>query len=239
MKRLIFVLLCYTIFAAGAQNLTFLSDNEEVTDTIVFQLPTTDNLSDHCFQVRNITANALHLTLEKQILQMLPNSVNSFCLGICYDPRTTISTTTLDLDPQQISTCSDFHLQYNPKGSEGVTMIRYVFREQEEVMGSIIVKFVSAETGISTHNIALNAFFAYPNPAHSQVSIQYELSGLSSNNAQIVLTNLVGSKVCVFPLNSNTSGKVNVDISTLVSGIYFYSLEINGKMLSSKKLIIK
>jgi len=37
----------------------------------------------------------------------------------------------------------------------------------------------------------------------------------------------------------NRSGKITIDIDDLSSGFYFYSLEINGNILKTQKLIIE
>ena len=66
----------------------------------------------------------------------------------------------------------------------------------------------------------------------------YDLSGFRAGSARLVITNLVGSKVAVHSLNG-TSGKVRMDISNLDSGIYFYSIEADGKIVSTKKLIVR
>ena len=84
----------------------------------------------------------------------------------------------------------------------------------------------------------MNSLTAYPNPATSSVTIAYDLSNLSSADTRVVITNLVGSKVAVRPI-AGTSGKVSMDISNLDSGIYFYSIESAGKVVSTKKLIVR
>ena len=33
--------------------------------------------------------------------------------------------------------------------------------------------------------------------------------------------------------------ETNIDLSNLVAGIYFYSIEVNGQAVSTKKLIVK
>ena len=53
-----------------------------------------------------------------------------------------------------------------------------------------------------------------------------------------MITSLVGNRVYTQPIN-NASGKTNIDLSNLVAGIYFYSIEVNGQAISTKKLIVK
>ena len=79
-----------------------------------------------------------------------------------------------------------------------------------------------------------NTVSVYPNPAVNTVSIDYVAPG---NNTNLVIKNLAGREVYRAPVSQ--SGKKQVDVSKFYAGMYFYGLESDGKMLCTKKLLIK
>ena len=77
---------------------------------------------------------------------------------------------------------------------------------------------------------------AYPNPASTSFSLEY--SGNVTGSAKLVVQNLIGIKVREEVL-AGTNDKSSVDVSGLPDGIYLYSLEVEGKMISTKKLVVR
>ncbi|MBQ4433904.1 MAG: T9SS type A sorting domain-containing protein, partial [Bacteroidales bacterium] len=115
--------------------------------------------------------------------------------------------------------------------------VKYTFTARSEYV--IVVNYISGEVSVADAPATLGSFSAYPNPATSSVTFQYTLANRSASDAaNIVITNLVGNRVRVIPVSGN-SGKKTIDLSNMVAGIYFYSMEINGKPASTKKLIVK
>ena len=75
-----------------------------------------------------------------------------------------------------------------------------------------------------------------PNPVHGSTSIMYSLPE-GTGRAQLLLTDALGRTVKTVQLNS--SGVVNLDVSSLSSGVYNYSLVADGKTLQTKKMAVK
>ena len=76
----------------------------------------------------------------------------------------------------------------------------------------------------------------YPNPANSQVTIGYSVP--AGTDGTIVIRDVLGSAKKTVRLDA-ASGKVSINTSDLSSGIYFYSLEVNGKTAQTKKLVVR
>lgn len=77
-----------------------------------------------------------------------------------------------------------------------------------------------------------------PNPpADGQTIIQYELPE-GSKHGQIVVTNFVGEPVASFK-NLDTKGTLTLHTHTMKKGIYHYSLMVNDKIITTKKLLIE
>lgn len=242
MKKLVLFLLASVVtMTAFSQSIKLYFEGEQCGETLNF---TVDKMYDDntlVIGVMNNTNDSLFITVEKEVISELDGSYNTFCLGACYDPAITVSPRTLDLAAGQTSVNEDLHFVYNPMGAFGTTTVKYKFYDSRlnEVPTQIIVNYISEDVSIENHVVNVNKFNAYPNPATSQVTVQYELSNRTAgDDAHIIITSLVGNKVCSQRINSN-NGKATLDLSNLVAGIYFYSLEVNGQIISTKKLIVK
>jgi hypothetical protein len=77
----------------------------------------------------------------------------------------------------------------------------------------------------------------YPNPASSYASIDYNLMN-QNDQAKIILCNVLGNVVGEYPLVKDAK-RLYISTQELSSGVYFYTLSVQGKSLITKKLIIK
>jgi len=77
---------------------------------------------------------------------------------------------------------------------------------------------------------------ARPNPANAYTWIHYYLAN-TNQNAQLIIRNLVGTVVHSEILDS-TADRVKINTSNFANGIYIYSLIIDQRPVSSKRLII-
>lgn len=77
-----------------------------------------------------------------------------------------------------------------------------------------------------------------PNPVIGNTDIYYKLN--LNGSIQIVISDMLGRKIKEFELGSLTKGshKTNINLSDLKSGVYSYSLIIDGKRSDVKKLIV-
>lgn len=236
-KIAVFVLFLFCV-SAYSQGLKFFYQGQELGDTLNVSVPANDNDNEIAIQIQNNSLDTARIMLRKEVITDLGgDSYNTFCIGTCVDPSTMQSFVPLVLAPGETSTSDQFHILYNPAGLTGVCTVKYTFTCRSEYV--IVVNFISGEVSVADAPATFNSFSAYPNPATSSVTFQYALANRSTSDAaDIVITNLIGNRVRVIPVAGN-SGKKTIDISNMVAGIYFYSLEINGKPVSTKKLIIK
>lgn len=82
-------------------------------------------------------------------------------------------------------------------------------------------------------SILLNCF---PNPASSKITFAYKIKN-AAGSASIVLSDIFGRKVKEILIPSGLDS-VDEDLSSLNSGIYFYTLMVDGKNSGNKKLIL-
>jgi photosystem II stability/assembly factor-like uncharacterized protein len=78
----------------------------------------------------------------------------------------------------------------------------------------------------------------YPNPFNSVSSIKYQV--LRSSNIKLVVFNILGKEVATLVNEKQLSGiyEVSFDCGNLSTGVYFYSLLVDGKLIDTKKLTL-
>lgn len=74
-----------------------------------------------------------------------------------------------------------------------------------------------------------------PNPFYSATKIQYFLPE-DSRNSKINIYNISGQIVKVIKLEGSGKGEINVQIDEFSRGLYHYSLEVDGKIIDTKKM---
>ena len=81
-------------------------------------------------------------------------------------------------------------------------------------------------------------FQNYPNPFNPVTSIEFELQ--KTSNVQIIVRDVLGRLIFDQKLGNLGSGRHNYqfDASDLSSGLYFYSLSINGQLMDTKKMLL-
>jgi len=76
-----------------------------------------------------------------------------------------------------------------------------------------------------------------PNPFNHNTTVNYSLPQKFSN-AQIIVNDKTGKVLKQINISGTGKGTVNIDASTLSAGVYSYSLIIDGKLISTKQMIL-
>ncbi|MBK6537173.1 MAG: T9SS type A sorting domain-containing protein [Ignavibacteria bacterium] len=78
----------------------------------------------------------------------------------------------------------------------------------------------------------------YPNPFNPETVIRYQLT--SSSFASVVVCDVLGNEVKTLLSNTKPAGNYEVEFNGgyLPSGIYFYSLLIDGNVIDTKRMIL-
>ena len=78
---------------------------------------------------------------------------------------------------------------------------------------------------------------AYPNPTRGETTIT--LSQAANEKYTIRISNAIGRVVKTVDFPPSSTAGIQVDMSELPSGFYFYSLLANDKMIETKRLILQ
>jgi len=187
--------------------------------------------------VKNTGSSSMEVRVKKTELNVVPGSENYFCWAQCYLPGTYVSPDGIVIPSGH--TESAFTGDYDSKGNAGATYIRYTFFDFNNTSDTVcfVAKFV-AGSGVGIENVIAKPTFSniYPNPAKNTISLNYNLNG--AQKAVLEIHNILGSLVKTIDINGN-SGQLNVDVSDLNNGVYFYSFIVDEKVITSKKLVIQ
>ena len=235
MKRIFTLLLVMAAVTVNAQSIKLFYDNEPMNDgdTVFVPIDPHDDEAVVYLAYQNMTNNPVEFRVRKDVLFMGEEADLLFCVGECYTGNLSAPMTLAANEMMPENGSLAFHASYS--GSTDPALVKFTFflTENESDKVTCYVCFGSG-SGIRPADLVKN-LRAYPNPAHNLVSVDYVAP---ANGAYLVVKNLTGKEVYRTELTS-ISGKKQIDVSKFNAGVYFYGVESEGKMLCTKKLLIK
>lgn len=186
-------------------------------------------------ELQNMSAASADVLVRRTDLQTIDGASSYFCWKNCYAPNTFVSPDDefVSIDPQAIS--QNFSAHYMASDHFGSVVSRYTFFDKRNPADSawFIVRFTAE--GTSVNNPASDMLsMAYPNPASDFISLNFkDIRG----NHTLSLLSLTGSVVKSVTIEPFTTNYV-LNVSDVPAGLYFYSLSTEGKIVSSKKIVI-
>lgn len=232
------ILLSFFSLLSNAQSLTLTYDDQDVSNTEI----TVDGvLSSEVIKVGiNITNSSdadINIRLKKQETDVVNGTVNSFCIGSCYMPETYESNEDFFLLAGETTERDEVYFEFFPEGHSGESTIYYEFWDNDnpDDKVSVTVNYSIVTTSVQSkfNETTLNA---YPNPVSgSTVSINYNFA-FAPNNAKLLVHNILGVEMKTINLQQS-AGRLTLDIDDLPKGIYLYSLENNGRKISTKRFV--
>lgn len=231
MKK-IYALLTITLFSLSlfSQGFTLTEATESVSGV------STDAELISTALVNNTSADVIQVRVRKTEVSVVEGSENYFCWNACFEPSV-FASGLLPIEPGQYE--NSFSGHFVPNGTTGVSTIRYCFSSTSEP-GDVCLDVVYSVTtlGISKVNPAKpHISDVYPNPANQNISMNYHLPS-GTKEARVLVYNAIGIKVKELNVPAG-SGKLNMDVFDLQSGIYTAALVTDGKLEISKRFVVK
>jgi hypothetical protein len=190
----------------------------------------------------NITNNASFdmPVICKRVLNNLAFGHESyFCWDKCYGPSGNISTVPVTIKAGEVNMTNFVGDLTDSAGVGGVSYVRYLFYNSGNPADSASYLFVyDVTSGIITlvpSKPVLSA--AFPNPASQKADITYNLGNSPYNSASLVVYNSIGAVISKQELTER-QGLVAISVSNLNAGIYMYAILVDGKAVSTKRLIV-
>jgi hypothetical protein len=259
MKRIVSVIVFLVVsFFSYGQSLKLLYEGSESGDTIVINHQGIDDFQYYYIDIVNTSSDTVDVMIRRDLLDLLPEAENYFCYRECFISSVNETNTPAPLAPGDTASHTSpkadfndtanydanyafFYTGYNPNGQEGTSFIKYTFYDNKNPLDavSVIFQFITETVGIddnkTQHEVVINA---YPNPASSEITVEHDFIHKISDNVRIHLFDATGAVVKSVEVNP-TSNKTKMVVAGFASGIYFYALEKEGKIVATQKLIIK
>lgn len=184
------------------------------------------------------------INVRRYELQVVPNSSNYFCWGVCYIPQDAGALPVWQAEPQHSLMLSpgvgvdNFHAYHSPNGNLGTSIYRYVWFDVASPNDSVWVdiQFEATGVGIAERN-GVEEFSVFPNPSVGRtVNVSFALAG-DVAGLSLVVHDALGQPVSMQPL-LKTAGRVQLDTQAYPPGVYFATLQRNGVLLSTERLVI-
>ena len=101
-----------------------------------------------------------------------------------------------------------------------------------------VLTVVGTATAILDARAAGIELNVYPNPSRGQVTVKLEQK--AGQSYQLRLSNIIGQEVRTVVLRPELmAAGLPLDLSDLHAGVYFYSLLVDGKVTSTKRLVLQ
>lgn len=227
-KTLLALLLSFPLFAL-AQSLQ-LSEPKVVTE---------GTLMKATIKVSNVSGNSLNVKVKRTIETIANGHEAYFCWGDCYVPEVSESPNAKTIAGGGYDNTS-FYGDVETYGMAGLTKVTYCFFDAKSALDQSCFTFTyNVENGVAvllpSDDQLLSAIS--PNPVSGIGRISFDLSGRKYNEASLVVRNLTGAIVKNTKI-SQASGELSVNADDLGSGIYMYSLLVDGKAILTRKMTV-
>jgi hypothetical protein len=197
-------------------------DDQKLTAHFVLTNSGNQNLNVHCEMINRT---------------MTPGHYSYFCWTLCYDTSIYLSLTPIALAPGQST--SNFEGWAGADNQPGHDEITYRFYDMNGMSDTLYLTFkydFSDVTGVNEVSLSKNKLnFIGQNPANNSTIVTYNVT--TQKDAKIIVSNLLGSKVNEISINPKATS-MTIPLADYKSGVYVLTLIVDGKTMSSKKLVV-
>jgi hypothetical protein len=237
-KTLLAIFAAFSVSTAYAQT----SPIQVPSTSVTFYGSYLQTLIAASFPVVNISSQPIDIKVRRKVITNVAGSDNNFCWGVnCYPPNVSVSPIPTVIPAN--GTDNSFVADYNPNGMPGLATIRYTFFKVTGSPDSVQVEVNfdarSAVMGTRKHlnSSAISIGTPKPNPANDLTTIDFNLPANSRNN-KLRIFNAIGGLVKEVALTQK-QGTAILTTTNLANGVYFYTLQVDGYSVETKKLIVR
>jgi hypothetical protein len=212
-------------------------DIEPIDPASVVEGTVDDFLLQTAFDIKNNTDQTLNVKVRRNELEIIEGTFNYFCWEQCYAPNTSVSPTSIAIEPG--ASVPNFYADYQPQGIAGSSFIEYCFFDENDaqIETCVTIEFrVSGSLSVTDVN-RITLGNPQPNPAIENTMIPFVLNE-QNQGASLVIYNLLGSEVKRVAVNG-MSGNIDLQVADLNSGLYIYSFFNGNRLLGSNRLVVR
>ena len=186
--------------------------------------------------INNVSGSDKDVLVERRENLLFSGHLSYFCWVQCYGYQTSVSPDPVPIPAGGFTDIFRGDLETN--AIPGVDTVTYCFYVQTNPSDSVCVRYIFDST-VGIPELPANKNYIskpQPNPAGSSTTFYVNVAK-ASRSAQIKIFNMLGTEVKSVDV-SDTRGSVKLNFPELRSGIYFYSLFVDGKASGTGKLMI-
>jgi hypothetical protein len=237
---LLFVSIVFTAVSLNAQDLYLSWEGKRLGDTVrVWGEPTAEEIDFHAV-LHNNSGLGMNVMVRRMQIETIEGTSNQFYWKELFGPDVDTSTTSVFIPHGGSGTEDDFFGRYFPESNYGISRVEYVFynKDNEDQNLKVLVEYWTSPESIAEEAMQGGSISPlYPNPAATTVNLDFDLPS-SVRSAGISIFNMMGAVVRESAVYHGTN-KLSMDVSGLESGIYFYTILINGDVYRTEKFIIQ
>jgi hypothetical protein len=241
MKKLLTPLFIFFLTYGVSQSLSLTYNGGILGDTLKVEVPSNQTDMFVWIDITNNSGSTYPLRVRKEIVSLgTPDVQITFCLaGQCLSGDLTAVYNMAIGETLSHTTDEDnaFHLQCADLSGTSELILTFFNAENATDNNTLYVILKREASGITQTSSAVASLTSFPNPATDKVSIEYNFANQTTSPA-FVLKNMMGVTVLEEPLYRKTD-KIEINVSEIPRGLYFYSISDNGKAILTKKLIVK
>ena len=228
--------------AAAQGGITITDENgQDVTNTsVTVTEPSTTFTMGRAFDAV-LDGSSAEILVRRYELSVVDSTMNYFCWWECYAPiYAGDSPVWVSADPVQMNSgeaWEGFHAYYRPMGRAGTSCFRYVWYSETNAVDSVFMDicFEATVVGINELSAADLRLDVSPNPSSGDVTFSFDQT--SAAQRQLVLHNALGERVSTMAV-SGAQRRMVLEAGKLPSGVWFASLETDGRVLATRRFII-
>lgn len=182
----------------------------------------------------------MNIKMVRYEMSVQPGTGNSYCWSICTNEAAAGMYPVWSLGPVQNVTAGTAFtgqtIDHYPHGIVGQNTYRYTWYDNANPSDSawitVIFDIALGQEELNAQEYILNV---YPNPASSMV--YFKVDGNNHKDVKIQLTDALGKTVKTLEVPEN-NGVIKLNVADLNAGVYFYTLQINRKAISTRRLMV-
>lgn len=184
------------------------------------------------------------VNLKRYEVSVLPGTTNYFCWDLCWLPANVgehpvwYANNAMHLAAGQ--TYTGGHAYYGAEGVSGTSSFRYVWFSTSDENDStwVDVVFNAQPVGITENASLVRTFDVFPNPAvGSDVTLTYDLATAPTAGMRLSVYNMLGERTLTRTLGA-PQGRLTLRTGDLPAGVWFATLESNGRALATRRVVV-
>lgn len=214
---------------------TKISENDTLTHYVISDSAMFSNKA----AFHNESGNGVVIKVLRTPVYVVEGSSDHYIWGEGFGPETDTSANYLFV-PAGATASDTLEYVFEPNQTYGPSLVKYTFFNADffDDNVSFYVKYIGTAAGID-EDLFQDVYLSdcYPNPATSKINIDYNIPHYYGE-ATFTIIDMLGN---VIERKNGDMGisTLSFNIGNINSGLYFAIIEVNGKVLETKKIIVQ